>query len=153
MRSTTQPWKRVYEIMYNSFLQFLTSAYYQSDILRRPGNNKVKRRISKGVFQENKARQIFRKTNISYPLIRTCTCVYQGVRNISFLENLTCSVFLKHAFWDSLFCLINDEFWNYTALAFHWNFAVHSHVAITTTILTAGQSNQDISKWNCHNFI
>ena len=30
--------------------------------------NKVKGRISKRVFQENKARQIFRKTNISYPL-------------------------------------------------------------------------------------
>ena len=34
-------------------------------------SNKVKGRISKRVFQENKARQIFRKTNISYPLIRT----------------------------------------------------------------------------------
>ena len=32
--------------------------------------NKAKGRISKWVFQE-KARQIFRKTNISYPLIRT----------------------------------------------------------------------------------
>ena len=31
---------------------------------------KAKGRISKRVFQENKARQIFRKTNISYPLIR-----------------------------------------------------------------------------------
>ena len=31
--------------------------------------NKAKVRISKRVFQENKARQIFRKTNISYPLI------------------------------------------------------------------------------------
>ena len=31
--------------------------------------NKVKRRISNRVFQENKARQIFRKSNISYPLI------------------------------------------------------------------------------------
>ena len=30
--------------------------------------NRAKRRISKRVFQENKARQIFRKTNISYPL-------------------------------------------------------------------------------------
>ena len=29
--------------------------------------NKAKRRISKRVFQENKARQIFRKTNIYYP--------------------------------------------------------------------------------------
>ena len=35
--------------------------------------NKAKGRISKRVFQENKARQIFRKTKISYPLIRTHT--------------------------------------------------------------------------------
>ena len=34
--------------------------------------NKAKGRILKRVFQENKARQIFRKTNISNPLIRTC---------------------------------------------------------------------------------
>ena len=31
--------------------------------------NRAKGRISKQVLQENKARQIFRKTNISYPLI------------------------------------------------------------------------------------
>ena len=62
--------------------------------------NKAKGRISKQVFQENKARQIFRKTNISYPLIRT--------RKIS--ENLAYFVFLKHPFWDSPFCLITDEF-------------------------------------------
>ena len=35
--------------------------------------NKAKGRISKWVFQENKACQIFRKVNISYPLIRTFT--------------------------------------------------------------------------------
>ena len=34
-------------------------------------SNKAKGLISKRVFQENKARQIFRKTNISYSLIRT----------------------------------------------------------------------------------
>ena len=71
--------------------------------------NKAKERISKRVFQENKARQIFRKTNISYSLIRTRTCAYQGVRNVCFSENLTCFVFLKHPFWDSPFCLITDE--------------------------------------------
>ena len=65
--------------------------------------NRAKGRISKRVFQENKARQIFRKTNISYPLIRT------QVRNVRFSENLTCFVFLKHPFWDSPFCLITDE--------------------------------------------
>ena len=40
-------------------------------------SNKAKGRISKWVFQEDKARQILRKTNISYPLIRTHT--YQEV--------------------------------------------------------------------------
>ena len=40
--------------------------------------NKAKWRISKRVFQENKARQIFRKTNISYPLI--CTRAHVRVR-------------------------------------------------------------------------
>ena len=38
--------------------------------------SKAKRRISKRVFQENKARQIFWKANISYPLIRRHTCLY-----------------------------------------------------------------------------
>ena len=33
--------------------------------------NKAKARISKRVFHENKACQISRKTNISYPLVRT----------------------------------------------------------------------------------
>ena len=31
--------------------------------------------------------KIFRKTNISYPLLRTWTCLYQGVKNVSFSEN------------------------------------------------------------------
>ena len=32
--------------------------------------------------------KVFRKTNISHPLIRTCKCEYYGVRNVSFSENL-----------------------------------------------------------------
>ena len=39
----------------------------------------------------------------------TRTCAYQGVRNICFSENLACFAFLKHPFWDSPFCLINDN--------------------------------------------
>ena len=46
-------------------------------------SNKVKGRISKRVLQENKACRSFWKTNISYPLICTCTCAYQGLRNAS----------------------------------------------------------------------
>ena len=38
--------------------------------------NKAKGRISNGVFQENKARQIFGKTNISNPLTRTRTYMH-----------------------------------------------------------------------------
>ena len=38
----------------------------------------VKGRISKRVLKENKAGQIFRKAIVSYPLIRTRTCAYQG---------------------------------------------------------------------------
>ena len=58
--------------------------------------SKVKGRISISiqVFQGNKATQISRKTNISYPLIRTRMCAYQGVRNACFSENLACFVFL-----------------------------------------------------------
>ena len=60
--------------------------------------NKAKGRIWKRVFQENKARQIFRKTNISYPLMRTRTFVHQGVRNVYFSENLAWFIFLRHPF-------------------------------------------------------
>ena len=71
--------------------------------------NKEKGRISKRVFQERKARQVFRNTNIFYPLILTRTCAYQGVRNVRFLENLACFVFLKHTFEGSPFFLITDK--------------------------------------------
>ena len=47
---------------------------------------KAEGRISKRVFQENKARQIFPKTNIFYPQIHTRTCAYQGVKMLVFLK-------------------------------------------------------------------
>ena len=59
---------------------------------------KTKEWISKRVLQETKARQIYRKTNIPYNLIRTCTCVYQGLRNVCFLGK-----------FDSAICLITDD--------------------------------------------
>ena len=58
------------------------------------------------MFQDNKTHQIFRKTNISYPLI---TCANQGLRNVRFSKNLTCFVFLKHPFLEPLFYLITYE--------------------------------------------
>ena len=57
--------------------------------------NKGKWRISKRVFQENRARQIFRKMNISKPLIRTRTCAYKGVRNVRFFGKFDVLYFLE----------------------------------------------------------
>ena len=62
--------------------------------LRRFDSNKTKGLISKRVLLENKELQIFRKTTISYPLIRTP----KGKKLLSLLfffsENLACFVFL-----------------------------------------------------------
>ena len=55
---------------------------------------KAEGRISKRVLQENKACQIFRKINTSYPQIHTRTCTYQRVRNVRFSEYLACFVLL-----------------------------------------------------------
>ena len=61
--------------------------------------NKAKRRILKQRRQKNKTRQTFQKTNISYALIRTCTCVLgKRVRNVRFSENLTYVVFMLPSF-------------------------------------------------------
>ena len=65
--------------------------------------NKVKGQISKWVFQENKACQIFRKTNISYFLIRSKKCPFFGKFDVL--------CFLETPFWDSPFCRITDDFW------------------------------------------
>ena len=58
-----------------------------SSVIRQKGESQ------NGCFKKDKACQIFRKTNISYPLIRTCA--YQGVRNVRFSENLACFVFFE----------------------------------------------------------
>ena len=57
-------------------------------------SNKAKGRISKLVLQENKARQIFQKRNISYPLMGTRTCAHQEVRNVCFLGKFSLLCFL-----------------------------------------------------------
>ena len=62
------------------------------------GNN-AKDRISKSVLQENKSRQIFRKTPSGGK-----KCLFFG-----FSENLACFLFLKHTFRDSPFGVITDE--------------------------------------------
>ena len=118
--------------------------------------NKPDRWISKWVFQENKVRQIFQKTNLSYPLIRTHACAYQGVRNIRFSENLACFVFLKHPFWDSSFCLITDEINVSTAfLMYLWSNFRRTIIIISSDFVRnvgrcPGKACISNSGWNIH---
>ena len=51
-------------------------------------------------------RKFLRNTNISYPLICIRTCAYQGVRNISFLENFA---YVRNEWFYESFLLIS---WN-----------------------------------------
>ena len=79
--------------------------------------NKAKWRISKRLFQENKARQIFRRTNISYPLIRTRI----NIRNVSFSENFAIvlnewtllQMNFASFFWKRLYLLKAQSFLTY----------------------------------------
>ena len=84
----------------NLWFQLLVERVSQTQFV----GNKRKGQIWKQVFQENKARHIFRKMNISYPLICTRARAYLGVRSIRFSENLA------YLFGDLLFFLITDEF-------------------------------------------
>ena len=63
---------------------FLFHSQLQMKEKRKIVGNKAKGRISKRIFQENKAQQ-------------------------NFSENLACFVFLKHPFWDLPFYLITDK--------------------------------------------
>ena len=67
------------------------------------------------MFQENKARQIFWATNISYSLIRTCA--YQGGKKCSFFGKFGVLCLLETPFSDSLFWVITDELLNYKKVA------------------------------------
>ena len=83
----------------NNFLDIaLFELVFQVKLYHEYVGNKAKGQILKRVFQENKVRQIIRKTNISYPLIRTRTCACQGLRNVRFSEKLACFVFFKNQF-------------------------------------------------------
>ena len=69
-------------------------AFFPSDIILESWfeeDSKLRRffsrftEVNKGSFIEY-IRKIFRKTNISYPLVHKRTAAYQGVRDVSFSE-------------------------------------------------------------------
>ena len=74
--------------------------------------NKAKGRISKPLFQENKAHQVFQKTNISYPLIRTHVYVSGGKK---------CSFFGK---FGVLFFLLETPVLKFALLRYYQRFGM-----------------------------
>ena len=82
--------------------KLLISKSANMEILTHTVVNKAKGRISKRLFQENKARQILRKTNCSYPLTRTRTYVQ-------------CSFFRKF----SLLCFLETPVLRFTLLPYY----------------------------------
>ena len=80
------------------FWDEIRTTFYYSSVIRQMAN------LKKGVSRKQTTPN-FPKTNIFYSL---CTCAYQGVRNLCFLENMACFVFLKHLFSDPPFCIITD---------------------------------------------
>ena len=71
---------------------------------------KQKGKSENGCFKKKMHVKFSEKTNISTPLIRTRTCAYRGVRNVSFFGKFDVFFFLKHLFWDSPFCLITKKY-------------------------------------------
>ena len=86
-------------IIFGLFLNLKISGvpWANSSVIRQKNNS------PNGCFKKNKACQVFRKTNFSYPLIRTRACSYQGVRNVCFQKIWPALFFLKHPFRDSPF--------------------------------------------------
>ena len=70
--------------------QRYSAALHNENTSQRVGN-KAKGRISKRVFQGNKARQIFRKNEHFLPRM----CAYQRVRNVRFFGKFGVLCFLE----------------------------------------------------------
>ena len=68
------------------------TSYQKQSVIRR------KIESQNGCFKKAKHAKFSEKAKISYPLIRTEMCAYQGVKNPCFSENLACFAFLKHPF-------------------------------------------------------
>ena len=75
--------------------------------------NKAKGKFQSRCHKENKAGQIFPKTNISYPLIRTRTCTYQEVRKFRFTGKL------------GLLCFLVTPVLKFTLLSYYHRYTRH----------------------------
>ena len=80
-----------------------------------------------GCFKNTKGAKFSEKTNISFPLIRTrtCTCAYQGVRNISFSETWFTQRQRVVRFDSHTFIIFTSRFQNWILLYSHRDFKRH----------------------------
>ena len=91
-------WISTLKMIYFPQISICNNPIYFSNIRKQmvqTVGGKAKGWISKCVFQKNRVRQMFRKTNILWPLIRTHTCAYQGVRNIRSFRKFGVLCFLE----------------------------------------------------------
>ena len=83
--------------------------FFKSVVLLFTIDSELWHLISKVSFIQY-VRRIFRKTNISYPLIRRRTCAYQGVRNVCFFGKFGVLCFLETTVLRFALLLMINEF-------------------------------------------
>ena len=83
------------------FQQQKFSSTFSDSVIRRKGE-------SQNWLQEKKTRQIFRKTNTFYPLIRTCSPVCLIINGLYFLTNITIGE-LCFAYFCRLYDVMHSE--------------------------------------------
>ena len=82
-------------------------------------SNKTRANLKTGVSRKQSTPDFPKNEHILPP--DTPMCAYQGLRYVRFSENLACFVFLKLPFWDSPFCLINDDIKTFPSSVFAYN--------------------------------
>ena len=82
--------------------------YCTSSVIRQKDESK------NGCFKKTKHATFSEKrTFLTLWYAHARTYAYKRLRNVRFLENVACFVFLKHPFWDSPFCLITEDMYQY----------------------------------------
>ena len=98
-------------------IPFLWMRMEFSSIVRQKGE-------SQNDVSRKKAPQIFRKTNISYPLIRTRTCPYQKVRKCSFFGKF------------DVLCVLETPIMRLAFLSYRWRFKIYDTKSYKRLLIT-----------------
>ena len=105
------------------------STIHISSVIRQKGESQ------NGCFKKNKARQFSGKRTFLNP------CAYQGVRNVRFLDNLACSVFVE------------TSVLRFTLLPYYRRFVVLSKVNRKTSLVSCKTLNLRLLLFQSHRII